>query len=179
MDNEAKLNLMKKRVIGSFKWQEDIIIPFSKEFGCTTEDLEDLFMDLLDMSSLEALHGTLEIANHKCLLERLDADLRLPWYVDVLELLSVEQGDELKNKGDNVVALIAGVNGEKANLVAVCGKEAIAKGVKAGDLVREIAKMAGGGGGGRPDSAMAGAKDISKLDSAISAVEDTVKSLIK
>ena len=81
MDNEAKLNLMKKRVIGSFKWQEDIIIPFSKEFGCTTEDLEDLFMDLLDMSSLEALHGTLEIANHKCLLERLDADLRLPWYV--------------------------------------------------------------------------------------------------
>ena len=87
--------------------------------------------------------------------------------------------DDLKNKGDNVVALIAGVNGEKANLVAVCGKEAIAKGVKAGDLVREIAKMAGGGGGGRPDSAMAGAKDISKLDSAISAVEDTVKSLIK
>ena len=103
MDNEAKLNLMKKRVIGSFKWQEDIIIPFSIEFGCTTEDLEDLFMDLLDMSSLEALHGTLEIANHKCLLERLDADLRLPWYVDVLELLSVEQGDELKNKVANEI----------------------------------------------------------------------------
>ena len=78
-------------------------IPFSKEFGCTTEDLEDLFMDLLDMSSLEALHGTLEIANHKCLLERLDADLRLPWYVDVLELLSVEQGDELKNKVANEI----------------------------------------------------------------------------
>ena len=103
MDNEAKLNLMKKRVIGSFKWREDIIIPFSKEFGCTTEGLEDLFMDLLDMSSLEALHGTLEIANHKCLLERLDADLRLPWYVDVLELLSVEQGDELKNKVANEI----------------------------------------------------------------------------
>ena len=103
MDNETKLNLMKKRVIGSFKWREDIIIPFSKEFGCTTEDLEDLFMDLLDMSSLEALHGTLEIANHKCLLERLDADLRLPWYVDVLELLSVEQGDELKNKVANEI----------------------------------------------------------------------------
>lgn len=88
-------------------------------------------------------------------------------------------GDDLKNKGDNVVALIAGVNGEKANLVAVCGKNAIAKGVKAGDLVREIAKLAGGGGGGRPDSAMAGAKDISKLDDALAAVEQTVKSLIK
>ena len=88
-------------------------------------------------------------------------------------------GDDLKNKGDNVVALIAGVNGDKANLVAVCGKNAIAKGVKAGDLVREIAKLAGGGGGGRPDSAMAGAKDISKLDDALAAVEQTVKSLIK
>ena len=89
------------------------------------------------------------------------------------------RGDDLKNKGDNVVALIAGVNGDKANLVAVCGKNAIAKGVKAGDLVREIAKLAGGGGGGRPDSAMAGAKDISKLDGALAAVEQTVKSLIK
>lgn len=88
-------------------------------------------------------------------------------------------GDDIKNKGDNVVALIAGVNGEKANLVAVCGKNAIAKGVKAGDLVREIAKLAGGGGGGRPDSAMAGAKDLSKLDSAVSAVEETVRSMIE
>lgn len=88
-------------------------------------------------------------------------------------------GDDLKAKGDNVVALIAGVNGDKANLVAVCGKDAIAKGVKAGDLVREIAKLAGGGGGGRPDSAMAGAKDLSKLDNAIAAVEETVKAMIK
>ena len=105
MDNKAKLNLMKKRVIRSFKWQEDIIIPFSREFGCTIEELEDLFMDLLDMSSLEALHGTLEIANQKCLLERLDADLRLPWYVDTLELLSVEQGGEIKNKvADEIIS---------------------------------------------------------------------------
>ena len=88
-------------------------------------------------------------------------------------------GDDMKNKGDNVVAVIAGTNGEKATIVAVCGKEAIAKGVKAGDLVREIAKLAGGGGGGRPDSAMAGAKDIAKLDSAIAQAEEIVKSLIK
>ncbi len=88
-------------------------------------------------------------------------------------------GDDLKNKGDNVVAVIAGVNGEKANLVAVCGKNAIACGVKAGDLVREIAKLAGGGGGGRPDSAMAGAKDVSKLDFALSSAEEIVRNLMK
>ena len=88
-------------------------------------------------------------------------------------------GDDIKAKGDNVVALIAGVNGDKANLVAVCGKNAIAKGVKAGDLVKQVAVLAGGGGGGRPDSAMAGAKDISKIDDALAKVEEIVRSLVK
>ncbi len=84
-------------------------------------------------------------------------------------------GDDLKNKADNVVGVIAGVNGEKASIVAVCGKEAIAKGGKAGDVVREVAKLAGGGGGGRPDSAMAGAKDIAKLDDALNSACDIIK----
>lgn len=88
-------------------------------------------------------------------------------------------GDDLKTKGDNVVAVIAGVNGDKANIVAVCGKDAIAKGVKAGDVVREVAKLAGGGGGGRPDSAMAGCKDVSKLGSAMEKAADIVRSMIK
>ena len=88
-------------------------------------------------------------------------------------------GDDVKTKGDNVVAVLAGVNGDKANFVAVCGKGVIAKGVKAGDLVKEVAKIANGGGGGRPDSAMAGAKDITKIDEALSKAEEIVKSLIK
>ena len=88
-------------------------------------------------------------------------------------------GDDIKAKSDNAVVVIAGVNSDKASIVAVCGKNAIAKGVKAGDLVRQVAALAGGGGGGRPDSAMAGAKDLSKLDGALSAVEEIVKSLIK
>ncbi|MGN0530627.1 MAG: alanine--tRNA ligase [Eubacterium sp.] len=90
-----------------------------------------------------------------------------------------KMGDELKEKGESTVGVIAGVNGEKASIVAVCGKEAIAMGVKAGDLVRETAKLAGGGGGGRPDSAMAGAKDLSKLDFALESASDIVKGLIK
>lgn len=113
-----------------------------------------------------------------------------PVEIDGLEFYSVRvegttpdalrsMGDDLKSKGDNVVAVVAGVNGDKANIVAVCGKNAIARGVKAGDLVREIAKLAGGGGGGRPDLAMAGAKDLSKLNSALEASEDVVKSMIK
>ena len=68
---------------------------------------------------------------------------------------------------------------DKVNLVAMASKEAMKKGAHAGNLVKGIAKEVGGGGGGRPDSAMAGAKDISKLDGALAAVEQTVKSLIK
>ena len=88
-------------------------------------------------------------------------------------------GDDLKASNDNAVAIIAGANGEKATIVAVCGKNAIAAGVKAGDVVREIAKLAGGGGGGRPDSAMAGAKDVSKLDEAIASTVEIVKAIVK
>lgn len=88
-------------------------------------------------------------------------------------------GDELKHKGEDTVGVIASALGEKASIVAVCGSTAVAKGVKAGDVVREVAKLAGGGGGGRPDSAMAGAKDISKLDDALEAVADIVAGFVK
>ena len=88
-------------------------------------------------------------------------------------------GDDLKASNDNAVAIIAGANGEKAIIVAVCGKNAIAAGIKAGDVVREVAKLAGGGGGGRPDSAMAGAKDVSKLDEAIASTVEIVKAIVK
>ncbi|MBR3150302.1 MAG: alanine--tRNA ligase [Eubacterium sp.] len=112
-----------------------------------------------------------------------------PEIIDGLEVLTAKiegttpdalrsMGDDLKASNDNAVAIIAGTNGEKATIVAICGKNAIAKGVKAGDVVREVAKLAGGGGGGRPDSAMAGAKDLSKLDSAVAATADIVRNIL-
>lgn len=97
--------------------------------------------------------------------------------VDELRQLS----DKAKAKGENIVSVIAAVNKEKgsANFAASCGKDAIAKGVKAGDVVRAVAKLAGGNGGGKPDFAMAGAKDITKVDEAVSAVTEIVASMIK
>lgn len=88
-------------------------------------------------------------------------------------------GDDAKALGGNVVAVLAGQNGGKANFVAVCGEAAIAKGAHAGNIVREVAKLAGGGGGGRPDSAMAGAKDLSKIDAALGAAEQIVCTMLK
>ena len=83
-------------------------------------------------------------------------------------------GDALRDKDAAVVAVLAAVNGEKITFQCVCGKEAVGKGVRAGDIIRSITAIAGGKGGGKPDSAMGGGNDVSKLDEALKAVEALV-----
>ncbi len=97
--------------------------------------------------------------------------------VDELRQLS----DKAKAMGDDIVCVLAAVNKEKGslNFAASCGKQAISSGVKAGDVVRAVAQKAGGNGGGKPDFAMAGAKEIDKVNDAISAVNEIVAALIK
>ena len=85
-----------------------------------------------------------------------------------------KQGDALRDKDASVVAVMAAVNGGKITFQCVCGKEAVARGVKAGDIIRAITAIAGGKGGGKPDSAMGGGNDVSKLQDALSAVEGLV-----
>ena len=86
--------------------------------------------------------------------------------------------DTVKAENSDTVIVLGAVNGEKLTFCAACGKDAVACGAHAGNLVREIAKIAGGNGGGKPDSAMAGGKDIFKADEAIKAVCDIVKTQI-
>ena len=83
-------------------------------------------------------------------------------------------GDFLKDKEPNVVAVLACVNGEKITFLAVCGKEAVAKGVKAGDIIKQVSAIAGGSGGGKPDSAMGGGKDPLMVDNALAMVDNVV-----
>ncbi len=83
--------------------------------------------------------------------------------------------DNVKSTEPSAVCLFAGVNGEKVTFCAACGKEALKAGANAGTLVREIAKITGGNGGGKPDSAMAGGKDASKVKDAVAAAYDIVK----
>ena len=78
-------------------------------------------------------------------------------------------GDMLRDKDPNVVAVLALV-GEKVTFQAVCGKDAVARGVKAGDIIKTIAPICGGRGGGKPDSAMGGGADLGKVDEALDAV---------
>ena len=87
-----------------------------------------------------------------------------------------QMGDMLRDKDAKVAAVLASVNGEKLTFLAICGKEAIAAGVKAGDLVKQVCSVCGGSGGGKPDSAMGGGKDVLKLDDALAQVDDFVAS---
>ena len=89
-----------------------------------------------------------------------------------------QMGDTLRDKDANVVAVLSSVNGEKVTFLAVCGKDAVAKGVKAGDLVKLVCTACGGSGGGKPDSAMGGGKDAGKVDDALALVDDFVASKI-
>ncbi len=90
-----------------------------------------------------------------------------------------QMGDMLKDKDPHVAAVLATVNGEKITFLAVCGKEAIKAGVKAGDLVKQVCSCCGGSGGGKPDSAMGGGKDVIKLDNALATVDDFVSGKLK
>ena len=88
--------------------------------------------------------------------------------------------DSAKAKGEDVVVLVGGLNDKgTVSLAAACGKDAVKAGAHAGTLVREAAKVAGGAGGGKPDSAMAGAKIAEKLPDAIAAAAEIVAGMLK
>ncbi len=89
-----------------------------------------------------------------------------------------QMGDTLRDKAGDVVAVLSTVNDDKITFLAVCGKEAIAKGMKAGELVKEVCACCGGSGGGKPDSAMGGGKDVTKVDDALALVDNYVSSKI-
>lgn len=90
-----------------------------------------------------------------------------------------KMGDEIKSHRSDIVAVIAGVDGEKANFLAVAGKDAIAKGVHAGKIVGKVAAITGGKGGGRPDSAMAGIGDRFKIDEALDKTVEIVGEFVQ
>ncbi len=88
-------------------------------------------------------------------------------------------GDLLRDKAADVVAVLSAVNDDKITFLAVCGKAAVSRGIKAGELVKLVCSACGGSGGGKPDSAMGGGKDVTKLDNALALVDDFVVAKLK
>ena len=90
-----------------------------------------------------------------------------------------KMGDEAKDKNPDAVVVFASVNGSSASFLCVCGKDAVASGANAGKIVKEVAAVTGGKGGGRPDSAMAGAGDVALIGKALEAVSSIVGNFVK
>ena len=88
-------------------------------------------------------------------------------------------GDDIKSAQNSFIAVLAGHSDGKGNFLCICSKEAVEKGANAGQIVKQIAAIAGGKGGGKPDSAMAGIADIGKIDEALSALNGIVEAMLK
>ena len=125
----------------------------------------------LAASKIDGLVGSAEqIGGVRLVLARFD-DMQ----IDAVRTLC----DELKSKYSDIVSVIAVNAGGKLNFVASAGKEAVSAGVHAGKLVGAVASVTGGKGGGRPDNAMAGGADASKIDEALASAKATVASMLK
>ena len=88
-------------------------------------------------------------------------------------------GDMLKNKIESGVIVLGSSYGEKVSFIVTATKDVMAKGIHSGNIIKEVAKVAGGGGGGRPDMAQAGGKDLSKINDALKTAISVIESQIK
>ncbi len=139
------------------------------ELRAAKKEIDALNAKLASSKLGDILGGAIDMGKVKLVSARLD-DMQ----IDAARALA----DDIKANHSDTVAVLA-VNGEKLNFIAVAGKDAVASGVHAGKLVGAVAAITGGRGGGRPDNAMAGGNDASKIDEAFSVAVETVKGMLK
>ncbi len=142
------------------------------------------------VEELKAMKRTIEQYKAKEAAGAVDQMLNSAKVVGSVKVLTVQQpgadaaqlrqlGDVLRDKDAAVVAVLAAASEEKVTFLAVCGKDAVKAGVKAGEIVKFVCNVCGGNGGGKPDSAMGGGKDASKMAEALAGVADFVATKVK
>ena len=141
-------------------------------------------------SELHAVKKDVEALNAKLASSKLDSLLSSATTVGSIRLVTTlledmqmdaarSLADEIKANHSDMVAVLAISTADKLNFLAVAGKDAVAAGAHAGKLVGAVASVTGGKGGGRPDNAMAGGQDRSKIGDALASAEATLKSMLK
>ena len=176
-------------VLGIIADQQKLIRDTAAELR--TQNPSDIAKKAVQLQAdMHAMKKELEALNAKMASSKLDEILKDAVSVGSLRLVTATLrdiqpdaarmlSDELRAKDASIVSVFALVNGDKLNFLASCGKDAVASGAHAGKLVSAVAAIADGKGGGRPDSAMAGAKDLSKVDAALAAAKDVLASMAK
>ena len=137
------------------------------EIKASKKELESANARLSEMKSKALLEGIKGVGKFKLLTARVDAR------PDSARGLC----DSVKSKFADGVAVFAAVSDGKLNFVACAGPEAVKAGAHAGNILKEISAICGGRGGGRPDSAMSGGTDLTKIDEALMRVEEILKAL--
>lgn len=141
------------------------------------DDIKEKEKEIENLKSKMASSIADEILSSKVDVEGINL---IAYKADNLDMNSLRNlGDKIKDKLGSGVIVLASVSGEKLSFVSMVTKDLLEKGIHAGNIIREVAKATGGGGGGRPDMAQAGGKDISKVDEALSLVPNIIKSQIK
>ena len=116
---EDMLREMKLRELNSYRWQEDVIKPLAKEFNIDSDNLNEIFVEKLDMSQIDALHATFESSKHEAIYQKLYVDFHFHWFIDVLNMVTIEDANKiilplakkiLRNKLSYSDALIEGRN---------------------------------------------------------------------
>ncbi len=174
----------------------DLLLNYQKEIGEAAAALKcNSAQNLVPkcrslMEEVKTLNNALAAANKKMAEQQSGSMFENAPVVDEIQIVTTtlkdgdvktlrELGDDLKANNSNFIAVLANICGDKGNLLAVCSKEAIEKGVSAGKLIALVAGVTGGKGGGKPDSAMAGMGDASKAEEALNQVVAFVKDMMK
>ena len=142
------------------------------------------------MGEIASLKKEIEALNNKIAASKLDGVLNSAKQIKSVKLIAFNAegmdvdsartlGDKIKAEHSDTVAVLAVNANGKLNFIAVAGKDAVANGVHAGKLVGAVAAVTGGKGGGRPDSAMAGGQDASKIDEALIKAHEIVETMSK
>lgn len=145
----------------------DLIVAQLKE---TEKELSALKSKLASGSLDEVIANAREVKGIKCIVHSFDNmssdDLR-------------NLGDKLRDKYSNSVVILTTIEGDKVSVIGMASKQAVAQGAHAGNIIKEVTKHAGGSGGGRPDMAQGGIKDVSKLQEALELVAGILQGQLK
>lgn len=168
----------------SFRHEQDYLFELASLFKLKNwTDLKEKITKLNEQNA--ALRKELSEAANKAMLANVDSVVaKAEKHGDLTSLvLEVKDMDAsnlktyaetIRNKLTNGFVFIADVLEDKVVFVAASSKEAIAKGLKAGDIVKQAAQKCGGNGGGRPDMAQAGGKDVSNVKEAMQLVKELI-----
>ena len=167
-------------VLNLLNEKNNLILDAAKELKC--QNVNDIAKRALAVSEeIRALKREIEALNSKMAGSRVTELMQNATQVGTFNVITADLkdmsvdavrslGDAIKDKDENAVAVFAIHSGDKLNFLSVCGKNAVKNGAHAGNILREVSAVTGGKGGGRPDSAMSGGRDISKINDALALV---------